>query len=559
VKLLSALDALFLHLETPEQPMHVGGLNTFTLPPLAEKKSKKVPVSFYQDVRDHLVSRMHLAPIFKRRLATMPMGLTNPAWHTVDTLDLDWHIQHVQLNKPGSFKQLEAFIAKAHAELLPRDRPLWRAYVIEGLSSGEVGFFAKFHHAALDGQGGVALAKAILDLEAKPVDRTKKESPDTLKGKAKVSTGALLAASFRGLLGQYTELVRAAPQMTSSLAGAIASFSNTNADSLATTKTRQFIGPKTRLNVAISKHRAFATLNLPVTEVKAIGKAVGGSLNDAVLGIVSGGLRLFLNSHNELPKKSLICAMPVSLRTEAHANAANIENQSSMVLTSLATDVVDPIERLRTIIEGTVRAKELSAAMKNGMPTDMPSLGIPWLLTGLTQLYTKSKLANHLPPVANVMVSNVLGPPVPLYMAGAAMTSYYPVSIVVHGIALNITLQSYAGQLGFGIIACKKAVPDVTVLAQFLEQAFQELKLRCALLSAEVTASVAAPQTVKKPIPANKRTPKKQSLKQTVKPTTKKVVAKKTSVAVKKSKTTNESIQPKSKLATRARTLKVSA
>jgi diacylglycerol O-acyltransferase / wax synthase len=515
VKLLSALDALFLHLETPEQPMHVGGLNTFALPVVAAKRSKKAQPSFYQDVRDHLVSRMHLAPIFKRRLVTMPMGLTNPAWQTVETLDLDWHIQHVQLKPPGSFRQLEAFVAKAQAELLPRDRPLWRAYVVEGLSNGEVGFFAKFHHAALDGQGGVALAKAILDLEAKPVDRTKKESPDALKGKAKVSTGALLAASFRGLLGQYSELVRAAPQMTSSLAGAIASLSNSKTDQSQSNKSRQFIGPKTRLNVAITNQRAFATLNLPMAEVRAIGKLVGGSLNDAVLGIVSGGLRSFLSSHDELPKKSLICAMPVSLRTEAHANAANIENQSSMVLTSLATDVIDPIKRLKAIIEGTARAKELSAAMKSGMPTDVPSLGIPWLLTGLTQLYTKSKLANHLPPIANVVVSNVLGPPVPLFMAGAAMTSYYPVSIVVHGIALNITLQSYAGQLGFGIIACKKAVPDVTKLAQFLEQAFEELKLKCASLGEPAKA--------------------------------------------KKSKTIDESIQPKSKLAKRTRTRKISA
>jgi diacylglycerol O-acyltransferase / wax synthase len=541
VKLLSALDALFLHLETPEQPMHVGGLNTFQLPPQfakksAEKSSKKPakksknePPSFYQDVRDHLVSRMHLAPIFKRSLATMPMGLTNPAWQTVENLDLDWHIQHVQLNKPGSFKQLEDFVAKAHAELLPRDRPLWRAYVIEGLSNGEVGFFAKFHHAALDGQGGVALAKAILDLEAKPVDRTNKEAPSSLKGKAKVSTGALLAASFRGLLGQYTELVKAAPQMTSSLAGAIASFSNNNINQIQTGKERQFVGPKTRLNVAISNQRAFATLNLPMADVKAIGKSVGGSLNDAVLGIVSGGLRAFLSAHDELPKKSLICAMPVSLRTEAHTNAANIENQSSMVLTSLATDIADPLQRLNAIIEGTARAKELSAAMKSGMPTDVPSLGIPWLLTGLTQLYTKSKLANHLPPVANVVVSNVLGPPVPLFMAGAAMTSYYPVSIVVHGIALNITLQSYAGQLGFGIIACKKAVPDVTQLAQFLEQAFEELKLECSLIGADKIPAVKT-AAIKKP-----RAPAKQS------------------------KTTDESIKPKSKPTTRTRVRKVSA
>ncbi len=448
------------------------------------------------------------------------------------------------LPKPGSHRQLEEFIAKAHAELLPRDRPLWRAYVIEGLQNGEAGFFAKFHHAALDGQGGVALAKAILDLEAKPVNRTKAATPNTLKGKAKVSTGALLAASFRGLLGQYTELVKAAPQMTSSFAQAISglgsNLSNNSGVNLKSISNKQLVGPRTRLNVAISKQRAFATLNLPMSEVKAIGKAVGGSLNDAVLAIVSGGLRHFLESHNELPKKSLICAMPVSLRTEAHTSAATIENQSSMVLTSLATDIANPTKRLLAIMEGTARAKEVSAAMKAGLPTDMPSLGVPWLLTGLTQLYTKSKMANVLPPVANVVVSNVLGPPVPLYMAGAAMTSYYPVSIVVHGIALNITLQSYAGQLGFGIIACKKAVPDVTQLARYLEQSFEELKLEFAV------DNLTIPPTVLKKI---KRTV--QSKTSTTQLTEKKLTANKTkmlkkkTVVVQKDHPTNETIRNK--------------
>jgi diacylglycerol O-acyltransferase / wax synthase len=514
MKFLSALDALFLHLETPEQPMHVGGLNTLTLP-------KRYKGDFHQDVVQHFADRLHLAPLFRRRLAVMPLGYTNPAWTIDKTIDLAWHIQRIKLPKPGTLKQLNAVVAKVHAELLPRDRPLWRAYVIEGLADGQAGFYAKFHHAALDGQGGVALAKAILDLEPKPPkaarpgtnSTTLLGTPDAAKGKARKSggqpsTGALLAASFRGLLGQYAALVRAAPQMTTSVAGVLSQ--RLKADQVVDSDTTKatpssamrvasaldglvsglrggymssvkgLVGPKTRFNVAIGKKRAFATLALPLQEVKALGKAAGGSLNDAVLAIVSGGLRSMLESCGELPKKSLVCAMPVSLRSEPHQGAGDIENQSSMVLTTLASDETDPKTRLQRIIEGTQRAKQLSTAMKTGLPTDMPSLGIPWLMTGLTKLYTGSKLANRLPPVANVVVSNVPGPPLALYMAGAQISAYYPVSIVVHGIALNITLQSYNGTLYFGLVACAQAVPDLAKLAKFLEDAFQELKVHLA-------------------------------------------------------------------------------
>ena len=554
MKLLSALDALFLHLETPEQPMHVGALNTLILPPDYEGE-------FYEQIRRAWTSRLHLAPVFHRKLATMPLGITNPAWVIEEKIDLDWHVQRVTLARPGSQKQLNAAVAKAHAELLPRDRPLWRAYVFEGLSSGEVGFYAKFHHAALDGQGGVALAKAILDLEPNPPPRpgeTALPAPGKAAGKATgkaaasagkqasaasrksastasparvpvsehPSASALLAASFRGLMGQYSALVRSAPQLGSSISEVLGQRMKSDhpgeglLDKLREAlkggitegikggiksgllgggnlveSVKGLVGPKTSINVAISNKRAFATLTLPLSEVKAIGKAAGGSLNDAVLGIISGGMRSYFKSHDALPKKPLICAMPVSLRSEPHKSAKEIENQSSMVLTTLATNVSDPVRRLKTIIEGTQRAKQVSSAMKTGMPTDLPSLGIPWLMTGLTKLYTGSKLANRLPPLANLTVSNVPGPPIPLYMAGAQITSYYPLSIVVHGIALNITLESYNGRLDFGLVACAKAMPDVSQLATFLEDAFEELKVH--LIKEVQSAPVPAPAVKK--------------------------------------------------------------
>ncbi len=498
MKLLSALDALFLHLETAEQPMHVGALHLLELPGGYQG-------DYFDDLRRHWQGRLHLAPVFHRRLVTMPLALSNPAWVLETDVDLDWHLQRVRLQRPGNTRQLDAFVAQVHAELLPRDRPLWRAWLIEGLPGGQKAFYAKFHHAALDGQGGVALAKALLDLSPKPPARAARAAGATLAGPPdpdQASATSLLGASLRGLLGQYGALLRATPQMGASLGQLIGTRLRAASSDQATGaaggyKTgpgsiiaswpdrlldgvRGLLAPRTRLNVAIDAPRSFATLRLPMAQARQIGRDAGGSLNDVVLAVISGGLRRYLLTHHDLPDRPLVCAMPVSLRSAPHEDARQIGNQTSMVLTPLATDVDDPLEQLAAIIRGTHKAKQVSGAMKSGMPTDLPSLGLPWLLTGLTRLYTRSRLADRIPPVANVIISNVPGPAMPLYLAGARVTACHPVSIVVHGIALNITLESYDGHLDFGLIACARAVPDVAVLARFLEQAFEELTVHWA-------------------------------------------------------------------------------
>jgi WS/DGAT/MGAT family acyltransferase len=232
------------------------------------------------------------------------------------------------------------------------------------------------------------------------------------------------------------------------------------------------MAPATPFNASVTNQRAFAGLTLPLAEAKRIGKAHGASVNDVVLWLCSSALRSYLMESRELPQKPLVAAVPVSLRAEGDVS---MNTQATMSLVDLGTQIADPLERLRAIMAATASMKNQIGSFRDLIPTDFPSIGAPWLMSGLASLYGRSGLADRL-RFANVTVSNVPGVQVPLYLAGAKMLDYYPVSIVAHGIALNITVQSYMGQLCFGLIACRRAVPDVRDITVQMQRAFEVFK-----------------------------------------------------------------------------------
>ena len=232
------------------------------------------------------------------------------------------------------------------------------------------------------------------------------------------------------------------------------------------------LGPRTSLNVAISGARAFAGVALPLDETKAIAKHFDTKLNDIVLAVCAGALRRYFAGNKAALAKAMIGGVPASLRVPGDTSQSN---QVTMMLISMATNIADPKKRLAAIIAASTKAKSLTGSMKNMIPMDLPSLGIPWLMSVITPLYRTAVASNRIPVVANLVVSNVPGPQMPLYLAGAELKTYYPVSIVTHGLALNITIQSYAGSLYYGLIACKKSVPDLRAFAKHLQAAHQEL------------------------------------------------------------------------------------
>ena len=248
------------------------------------------------------------------------------------------------------------------------------------------------------------------------------------------------------------------------------------------------IGPRTSMNVAISPRRAFKTVRIPLSEIKQIGKAHNAKLNDVVLALCSGALRGYFGDDKKLLAKTMIGAVPASLRNPGDTTSSN---QVTMMLITLATNMADPAERMAAIVAGSTKAKMLTQGMKNIIPTDLPSLGVPWLMSVISTLYNSDVVANRIPTVANLVISNVPGPQVPLYMAGATMDAYFPVSIVTHGLGLNVTLHSYNGSLDIGLIACKKAVPDIARFAKAMEAAHQELLAAPAPAPAPVVKEVA--------------------------------------------------------------------
>ncbi len=498
---LSGVDASFLHLETPEMPMHVGSLHLFELP-------DGYKGDFYEDVVKHISDRIHLASVFERKLAQMPFEMSNPVWVDDDDIDVEYHIRRIVLSKPGTMEQLQAYVGRLHSTLLDRSRPLWEMYVIEGLQSGQMAFYAKVHHAAIDGQAGVALGKALYSLtpDAPPVRkaRVRARSNQYQLGVAELATAAL-----QNTVQQYVKLVTTLPNAMRAMASVtVPAFTqitqgliklNPLAGGLANlalpdpTKPQMGLGslglgPRTPLNVSITNQRAFAGRSVSLAETKSLAKRVGVSLNDMVMAACSGALRKYMRELDVKLDKPMTAAIPVSLR---EAGNEDPNNQVTMMLASLATDLKDPLERLRAINASTASSKELTGAFKAAIPTDFPSFGAPWIMTGLATLFGRSKIADTMPPIANVAISNVPGVPVPLYLAGAKMVSYFPVSIPAHGCALNITVQSYNGSLDYGLTACRRAVPDVADIADYIVEAHAELaKLILALPAPAATRPV---------------------------------------------------------------------
>ncbi len=466
MKALSGVDGAFLHLETDETPMHVGSLHLFDLP--ADFQG-----DFYTGIRKMMKERLHLVPVFTRKLAPMPLQFANPVWVGEDKVDLDYHMQRVRLPKPGTLAQLEDCAGRLHSQLLDRNRPLWRLYVIEGLQSGQIGYYIKVHHAVLDGQAGVLLAQALFDVT--PVPRI------VPKGKAShgehPGMAALAAAALKHDAGQYIKLVRHLPDVVRTLAGMLGSSPKEPAgkgDGKGESKLGQnfSLGPKTVLNAPITGDRGFATRTIPLDTLKQLAAAHDAKLNDVVMALCSGALRHYLAHHGGLPKKPLIAAMPISLRD---AGNNDMTTQATMSLVNLNTNIADPIKRLRAIRDASGAMKALAKKSRGVIPTDFPSIGVPWLMGGLARLYGRSGLSKAMAPIANVVISNVPGPQIPLYAAGARMATYWPLSITEHGLALNLTVMSYAGAMGFGFTTASAVIPDARELTQALDLALAEL------------------------------------------------------------------------------------
>ncbi|CAN7670967.1 wax ester/triacylglycerol synthase family O-acyltransferase [Variovorax sp. LjRoot290] len=479
--------------------MHVGSLQLIDLPAGYEG-------DFAEDAKKYLSGRLHLASVFVRKLAMMPFDLANPVWVEDDDLDLDHHIRHVIMPRPGTMAQLERLVGRLHSTLLDRSRPLWEIYIIEGLQTGQVALYSKMHHAAIDGQAGVAVAKALFDISATPAP-VKAPRANRRPDSSQLGMAELASAALSNTVQQYVKLIQSIPATAKAITSVLLPVSETTGKRSFELPKGLKTAPRTPLNVSITNQRSFAGRSVPLAEVKQMAKATNTSLNDIVLAICAGALKRYLADYGCKPAKPLMAGVPVSLRSEGNTD---LNNQVSVMLVSLATDISDPLERLAAIHESSSEGKKLTGNVKAAIPTDFPSLGVPSLMSGLASLYGRSGLADKLPPMANVAISNVPGPSFPLYFAGAKLATYFPVSIPGHGLALNMTVQSYNGSLEFGLTACRRAVPDIADLGDYVVAEHKKLfglivgQAAAAPVAAAVAAPVAAPAAKKRAAPKKK-------------------------------------------------------
>ncbi len=472
---LQGLDATFLYMETPQTPMHVAGYTLFDLPEHWRGR-------FYENYRAFLVPRLKLAPLFTRKLRASPMQIDHPAWVEDDQFDLDFHLRSMTLPGPGNWEQLEDTVARLHGELLDRTRPLWQFTVIEGLADGRGALYSKVHHAALDGGAGMVLTKAMYDVTPQP--RTLSPVGEVKRPYATpepVSPAALLGglgSMYMNFVRQQIDAIAQVPAMMKAVNNVL--LPKLGEDAKLTdlipikslSRLPPLIAPKTPFNAQITGDRAYAARPLPLALAKKIGKATGTKMNDVVMAICAGALRRYLDEKDALPRKQLVAFVPVSLRELGNTD---MNNQVTGMMCGLATQIADPIERLQAIAAAAVGSKSLTADVKDASPKDFSFVGAPVLLSGLAKLFGRSGAANWMRFPFNVVISNVQGPPVPLFCGEARVSGLYPVSIPSHGCALNVTVQSYMDELDLGLTADRRAVPDLGKLADYHRDALFEL------------------------------------------------------------------------------------
>ncbi len=507
MKQLSGMDATFLYMETPETPMHVAGLTLYELP--AGFKG-----TFHAHFKKFFAGRVHLIPIFGKKLAKSVFQLDHPGWVDAGDLNLDDHIKGAVLPKPGTWKQLEDFVGDLHAQRLDRTRPLWEFTVIEGLESGQVALYSKVHHAAVDGGAGMVITKALYDVspiprEVEPPAPKLEERKPTTPERAIMGLHDMAASLMR----QQIRLMEGVPKMAGQVADLVAPVLS------GTLSLPQILAPKTPFNGTIGAARSYSARSVSLSDAKAMCKASDTKINDMVMAICAGALRRYLDEKHVLPDAPLTAFVPISMREVGNTD---INNQVFGMNCVLATNYSDPVKRLKKINAESRSSKTIAGGVKDAAPNDFTLLGAPMLLPGLMSLFGRTRLADILPNTVNVTISNTQGPPFPLYCAGAKVTALYPVSIPIHGVGLNFTVQSYLDKLDFGVTADAASVPDVDHVGDLLLASFAEL--RAALLGAPKDA-VAAPEA---PKPAaiekqasKKAAPKKAAAKPAPEPTAK--------------------------------------
>ncbi len=452
---LSSIDASFLHQEGPSSHMHIGGVLIFQGPP-----------PDFADFLNHIRSRLHLVPRYRQKLATPPLETGRQLWVDDPDFNIEYHVRHTALPAPGTEEQLFLLAARIASQQLDRDKPLWENWLVEGLEGDRFALISKTHHALVDGVSGVDLATVLFDLESTPP----KQSPAALepwKPHREPSSAELVAAGVRGMVGVATGLVSravsAATHPATSFAGVRDAVEGVGEIAWAGLNP----APVTPLNVEIGPYRRYAVVRHQLADYKTVKNAFGGTVNDVVLTVVSGALARWLESRGVrtegLEMRALV---PVSVRTDAHRGT--LGNQLAAMRGPLPVYIHDPVSRLAFVRRAMDGLKESKQAVGAATLAAVNDLAPPTILAEASRLNFSTRLFN-------LLVTNIPGPQIPLYLLGRRLEDLFPLAFLPKNHALAVAIMSYNGGLDYGLLGDYDALPDIDVIADGIDASLAEL------------------------------------------------------------------------------------
>ncbi|MFE0023910.1 wax ester/triacylglycerol synthase family O-acyltransferase [Amycolatopsis sp. NPDC059021] len=455
---LSGLDASFLYLETSSQVLHVCGLITLD--------GTTMPGGYsFAEFKRQLAERVLLIPAFRRKLHNPLWNVGHPVWVEDEDFDLDHHVHRIGVPAPGDRTELAELCAHIAGQQLDRTHPLWQLYVIEGLADGGIAVLIKMHHASVDGVSGASLIAYLAGLspDAPPPDI----EPEERRNAHVPGRFDLLRSGVATVVKRPYALVKLLPDLVELVPGWLGKALRGKGMPV------PFTAPRTSLNGTITGHRSVAYAQLDLEDVKRVKNAFRVTVNDVVLALVSGALRQFLDDRGELPGDPLVATVPVSVheRTEREGGS----NKVSAFFASLPTHLPDPAARVFFLAEANRRSKAHHYDIDADMLADWAQFSAASMFGLAVRAYSALRLAEKHPVVHNLVVSNVPGPPMPLYLLGARITGLYPLGPVFHGAGLNITVLSNAGKVDVGLLGAKELVQDLWPLADALPDALAEL------------------------------------------------------------------------------------
>jgi len=465
MKQMQGLDTVFVAMERAIAPLHIGSVLIYD--------PSTAPNGFvrFKDILSFIEGRLHLADTMRQKMVKVPFGIDYPYWVQDADFDLEYHVRHLALPKPGDWRQMCILAARIFARPLYLSRPPWEVTVVEGLDNikgmpkGSYAMFTKVHHSAIDGVSGVDMMNALHSLTSST------EPPATQDRWRPEANPSQIGMFARGYVRSMLNPIRQIGAMRHTMPGMARAANGLIKREFDFKAMMQ--APRTRFNGTVSPHRMFDAKTFKLKDVKRVrALAEGSKLNDVMLSVVGGAMRQYLERYNELPESSVTAMAPISVRDESEKNSMG--NQVSAMLVPLGSHIKRARERMRYVTEESQKAKAFTSALGARQMSEMAKLAPAPIMSLSAKIYSQFKLANHMKPVLNTVVTNVPGPPVPIYSAGAKLVGLYGTLCLVDGVKLGHVVHSYVDEVTVAFTACRTAIPDPDYYAQCLQDSFDD-------------------------------------------------------------------------------------